>query len=476
MEAPQNLVDAVNRIKPRVILVLDTNVIMKFPWLDRLKTSASGPFLLVVPILVDGELVRLRKDKDEQTRKKASRAHWVTSKLYKQGNPPTGIELGNDRWLITVSAPASAGFNVLEDEQARSDKGKVDAALLRMTATYTQDFPNVSTLFVTEENDLRRIADISDGLSACKLSELRSSGTFENISREIGPSRLPDVDEAVAALLDADNERQVRIAITLEELRSESDDLLVARGSGRLTYDGNRFPFRWTFPYQNLAIYNLLEDDVPVDTESAVMPLENVDFMGADNEIPEGVSRFVCSMLEDAYASQDLQSPITKVRASMLFYTHMGTTRGGALIYDSLSDMQKQGKKEEGIRRYEELRISHDRHVKSLYDGSAKSVSETYRSAFQSSENLDSFWTGGTVDDEYDEDEYDWDNWNVELSLMWFLDEALSAWTVGETREAEYTYRPFAWPEDEIEAVDGENDLEEEAFVDDEDDSEEESA
>ena len=263
MEAPQNLVDAVNRIKPRAILVLDTNVIMKFPWLDRLKISASGPILLVVPILVDGELRRLRKDKDERTRKKALHAFNATGKFYKRGKPHTGIELGNDLWLITVSAPASAGFNVLEDEQARSDKGKVDAALLRMTAACTQDLPDVSTLFVTEENDLRRIADITDGLSACKLSELRSSETFENISRATGSSRLPDVDEAVAALLDPDNERQVRIAMTLEELRSEKRDELIARGSGGLTYDGKRYPFRWTFPYQNLAIYNWLETMFP---------------------------------------------------------------------------------------------------------------------------------------------------------------------------------------------------------------------
>ena len=85
--------------------------------------------------------------------------------------------------------------------------------------------------------------------------------------------------------------------------------------------------------------------------------------------------------------------------------------------------------------------------MKSLFDGSAKSVSEAYRSAFQLSERLDSFWDG-IIDDEYDE--Y---NWNVELSLMEFLDVALEAWVVGETREAEYTYRPFAWPEDEVEAV-----------------------
>ena len=445
MNALQNLDDAVTRIKPRVILVLDTNVIMKFPWLDRLKISSSGPFLLVVPTLVDGELMRLRKDKDERTRKRASLAHWFTSKLYEQGKPHAGVDLGDDRWLITVSAPASGVINALDDQQTRSDKGMVDAALLRMTAACTRDFSDASTLFVTEEHDLRRRASTL-GLSACQLSDLRSSETFENIFRETRPNEELNIEDAIIALVDPKNKRTIKIAVTLEELKSETDNLLVARGSGQLTYEGKRFPFRWMFPYQNQAIYNRLSDDIPESSEYAEMPLENVDFMGADDEIPEGVRRYVCSMLEGAYESQDLQSPITKVRASMLFNTFMGITRGGTPFDYPLSEEQKQGKEPEDAERYEELRISHNQHVSSLYDGSAKSMSEAYRSAFQLSENLDSFWDG-IIDDEYDEF-----NWNVELSLIEFLDEALGAWSVGETREAEYTHTPFPSLEDDEES------------------------
>ena len=450
MEAPQNLVDAVSRIKPRVILVLDTNVIMKFPWLDRLKISTSGPFLLVVPILVDGELVRLRKDKDEQTRKKASRAHWVTSKLYKQGNPPTGIELGNDRWLITVSAPASAGFNVLEDEQARSDKGKVDAALLRMTAAYTKDFPDVLTLFVTEEHDLRRRASIS-GLSACQRSDLSSPETFKNVFRETRLNEELNIEDAIVALLDPKNKQTLKIAITLEELKSEGDDL-VARGTGLLAYDGKRYPYRWTFPYKNLAIYNRLTDDTPESAWYAVMPLENVDFMGADDEIPEDVRRYVCNILEDAYESNELQSPITRVRNSILWHTSMGFTRG--VLYGGHStEVQKEGLTPQEAEEYDELRIQNDRHMHSLFDGSAQSVGREYRSVFQLSEAVDVL-----LDDEIEDYHGDW--WDLETALIEFLDDALGTWTVGETREAEYAYRPFAWPEDE--AVDDDEDGKEE--------------
>ena len=457
MNAPQNLVNAVNRIKPRVILVLDTNVIMKFPWLDRLGIGVSGPFLLVVPILVDGELRKLRKDKDERTRKKALRAHWVTSKLYKQGNPPgnppTGIELGNDRWLITVSAPASAGFNVLEDEQARSDKGKVDAALLRMTAAYTQDFPDVSTLFVTEENDLRRIADITDGLSACKLSELRSSGTFENISRETDRSRLPDIDEDVAALLDPKRKLLVKIAITLEELRSERDDL-IARGSGGLTYDGKQFPFRWTFPYKNLAIYDFSKDEIPISSEYAVMPLENVDFMGAGEGLPEDVKRYVCSMLEDEHESKALQKPITRMLWYLNFHTAMGMLKGEPYGYRAV--VHKRGLSLEEAEKYDHLSSQHDQHMQSLFDGSAKSVGSIYRKVLELNEGTEEIlgW-----DEEYDVDSGPWD---LETALIEFLDDALGTWSVGETREAEYPHTPFASLEEKEASADDEEEVGEE--------------
>ena len=153
-------------------------------------------------------------------------------------------------------------------------------------------------------------------------------------------SKLEDVD--ISELIDFGEERLVEIVMTLEVL-SEKDDL-VASGSGRLTDGEERYPFRWTFPYQNLAIYNLSEDDVPISTEYAVMPRE-CRLHGRDDKIPEEIRRYVCSMLEDAYESQDFQSPLTKVRASMLFNTHMGTTRGGVPFNYPLSEKQKQGRK-----------------------------------------------------------------------------------------------------------------------------------
>ena len=308
------------------------------------------------------------------------------------------------------------------------------------------------TVLITEDQFLTLVALLKEQ-SVFSFCDLQYSGALEV---KLSTARLSKVrDHDISELIGSDEKRAVKIAITLEELRSEGDDL-VARGSGSLTYDGKRFPFRWTFPYQNMAIYNLSEDDIPLSTETAVMPLENVDFMGGEEGIPEDVRRFVCSMLEDAYESKDLQSPITKVRSSMLFNTHMGITRGGVTFDYPLSEEQKQGKKPEDAERYEKLRIEHNRHVNSLFDGSAINLGEAYRTAFQLSEEIDSLW-GGALDEDYDEF-----NWSVELSLIEFLDVALEAWVVGDTREETFPYRPFAWPDEEVEALaDDEDDPEE---------------
>ena len=444
MEAPKNLVDAVSRLKPQVILVLDTNVVMNNPRLDLYWNKVATPFILVVPHVVELELrVLKRGGKDEGTREKASCALDSLSTVYAQGNASTGIELGRFRWLISVNVPKSMDSNAQVEQLIHKKLGNADAALLKLAEICRYEFLDALTVLITEDQFLTLVA-ILKNQSVYKFSDLQSAGALEKLLGATRPSKLEDVD--ISELIDFGEERLVKIAMTLEVLRNEKDDL-VASGSGRLTDGEERYPFRWTFPYQNLAIYNLSDDDVPISTEYAVMPLENVDFMGADDKIPEEIRRYVCSMLEEAYESKDLQSPLTKVRASMLFNTHMGITRGGVPFDYPLSEELKQGRKPEDAERYEELRIAHNRYVNSLFDGSAKSVSEAYRSAFQLSERLDSFWDG-IIDDEYDG--Y---NWNVELSLMEFLDVALEAWVVGETREAEYTYRPFAWPEDEVEAV-----------------------
>ena len=457
MDTPQNLIDAVNRLKPQTVLLLDTNVIMNSPRLDRRdkwEINAPGPHLLVIPRIVDIELMSLtRGGKDEETRGKASRAYHVTAKLYERGNPNAGIDLGSYRWLITVDVPSDPDSQTLEDDLARINLGKVDTALVKLASACVQDCPDISVVLVTEDGRCRRFAR-TGGISACRRSDLRSSEMLDEMFRDDKTSGELDIETDLATTVDSDEERPVKIAVTLEELRSEGVGL-VARGSGSLTYDGKRFPFRWTFPYQNLSIYNQLTDNYPESAWYAVMPLENVDFMGAEDKIPEQARRFVCTMLEEAYELNDLQSPLTKVRSSIVWHTQMGSTRGGYLN-GPLTEVQKEGLTAEQAETIENLRIQHDRYAQSLFDGSAESVGRVYRAAFNLSE----------ADDEirgYGPHEYNEHYWDLETSLIEFLDEALGVWSVGETREAEYTHRPYEWPEDEEEVtVDDEEEVGEE--------------
>ena len=408
MEAPENLVEAVNRIKPRAILVLDTNTIMNPPRLESYEISMPGPFLLVVPGIVDLELMSvMRGGKDEETRQKASRAYGYLGKLYEQGNQAIGIELRADRWLITTDTPRPDS-NSPEDDLVQRMLGKVDAALLRLAEACALGCPDTSTLLITKDKKLTR-ATANRGIPVCPLPDLRLPQALETLLLDASPSETLDVEADVAATVDSDEERPVKIAITLEELKSEGDDL-VARGSGSLTYDGTRFPFRWTFPYKNLSIYNQLTDEIPESFWNVVMPLENVDFMGADEEIPETVRRYVCSMLEDAYELNDLQSPLTKVRRSIVWNAGMGMGHTRGVLYGRpATEGEKQGLTPEEAERYEKLRIENDLHMHSLFDGSARSVGSQYRSVFQLGEAVDKL-NGYEIDDE----EYDEHYWNLE--------------------------------------------------------------
>ena len=456
METPQNLVDAVNRISPRAILILDTNTIMDVLRLDLYEINVPGLFLLVVPRRVVNQLLALKLGDNERKSKRASLALDVMDNLYARGNSVTGIDLGNGHWLVTADSPKSPNSNSPEDEQIRRLLGKVDHDLKKLADACVQDCPNTRTLLVTRDKNPRIVAR-SDGHSVISVSNLRSSEVLERELQYASPSEAPDFKGAFENLVNSDEERPVRIMVTMEELRSEGDDL-VARGAGSLAYDGKRLPFRWTFPYKNLSIYNQLTDDTPESAWYAVMPLENVDFMGADDEIPEEVRRYACSMLEAAYELNNLQSSLTKVRSSINWHTSMGFTRGG-LYGGPTTKIQKQELTltPEEAERYDQLRLQSDRQMHSLFDGSAKSVGRAYRSVFRLDEEVDKLFGYGL-------DEYDDDNWDLETALIEFLDDAVDTWTVGETREEEFTHLPFAWPEEE-----------EEAFADDEEEVGEES-
>ena len=444
MQAPENIVVAVSRLKPQAILLLDTNTIMNARRLDSYEINAPGSFLLVVPLVVEGELMSLRYNQEPQTRKKASRACKETNNLYAQGNPADGIDLGNDLWLITAASPKSPDSDSLEDEQVLRNLGKVDAALLRLAIACEKDCPDTRVLLVTGDNDLTRAAR-TRGLAACALRNLRTSEADSIL--DTPSTGAPELEMPYFAHVDPGEERPVGIEMTLKELRSEGEDL-VAGGCGRIAYDEREFSFNWTFSFRDLGSYkHIWNIDVNQIDENVVMPLENLDFMGTDEQLPEPVKYLACRMLEDSggwSSTRSLQSPLTKLRFDLTFLTAMGGLRG-ELMRDR-AETHKQYLTQEEAKRYDELSIPHDMYMRSLLDGTAESFGRTYRSVFPLSEELECLMGWG---EEWYGPNDECDPTDLASVLIYFLDIAMDTWSVGETREEEHVVRPFAWLEQE---------------------------
>ena len=463
MNVPQNLVNAVNHIRPQAILLLDTNTVMRPPRLESYEIAAEGPFLLVVPHLVagmGGELTSIELgNHNKSKREMASRARKYLGQLYERGDPKAGINLGSGRWLITVYTP-KPDPDSLEDQRARKWLGPVDSALLRLARACVQDRLDTRTLLITHDKSLTDHAAKAEYLSVCQLRDLRSSETLGKMLLDASRPEKPDTPSPFKEFVNSDEERPVKIAMTLEELRSDGD-YIIARGTGHLTDGEERYPFRWTFPYQNLARYKDLSTvDIHEFNEMMVMPIDNIDFMGVGERITESAKRLVCNTLEESGGwtdtGQSLQSPQTVLRFNIKLHTAMGIMKSGWERWGAEYLTAKISP--ENVGRFDELFDQHLQLRQSLTDGTAGSIGRIYQQLFQVIGELEVLLGGHP--DEYEYNEYDWD---LETALIEFLDDALGTWSVGETREAEGTYPTFA-PLDEREesSADDDEEVEEE--------------
>ena len=438
MQAPENLIKAVERIQPRAVLLLDTNTIMDVPRLDSYEISAEGRFLLVIPQVSYNELVGLSKvTGDNQKRQKASHALNILDRALERGNAHVGIELEGSRWMIMVKTPAPPDSPSIEEKQVERNLGKPDSALLRLARACAAHLPYFPSTLITRDRNLSRVA-LTLGLSAFALASLRSAEVMTKLLGDVRVSETPTIDD-FGDMLNVDEEQSIKATMMLEELRSEAE-LLIARGSGRLTYDGEQFWFRWTFPYENLAKYKRIWETGVGPDEDPIMPLEKLDFMGAGEKLPDGVKRHICGILEESggYAGwatgHSLQSPLTSLRFSLLFHTSMAMMRGQIDPYrkeahECLPTRQKFSK-------YYGL-------MESILGGTAANLGVAYRSAFRLEEEMDEILGHS---EEYDNE---FGLLDLETSLIELLGTALGTWSVGETREDEFTYTPFAWLEQE---------------------------
>ena len=310
MKTPENLLKAVEHLNPQAILLLDTNTVMDYPQFVSHKIAAPGPFLLVVPQVVDNELLGLTFNNDTQTKQKASRAHKQLGKLYERGNPADGIDVGNDRWVMTVSSPRPAATEntPIEEDQIWRYLGQVDAALLRLADACAEDLPDTRTLLITRDRKLTHVAR-SRGLAVYPWPKLRSPETLDRLllpGDRFGP--ITDIDTYFSSLLDSNKERNVKMAMTLEELKSEGD-YLVARGMGCLNYDDEEYRFRWTYPYEDAGKTEDTDSLIKMMDNLGTMPLENVDFFGKEESLQEDLKRYVCSVLVEAGRDRHASDP-----------------------------------------------------------------------------------------------------------------------------------------------------------------------
>ena len=451
MKVPENLVEAVNRLNPRAILILDTQTIMSNPLLNSYQIEAQGRFLLVFPRIVNNQLMSLSLGAADQRKSyRARRALKAIDQTIERGSLVKGIDMGNGRWVITATAPDSLKHNdmPLEERQILNLLGKTDFALLKLSEACTQDLSDTPTLLITADKNLTRSAK-HKGLHVCPLADLRSPEALNGMLIDAPRGGVPDICDTVSALLSHDEERPAKIAMTLEEIRSEGD-YLIARGSGRLADGDERYPFRWTFPYQNVGM--LWEERVAEErvrfwdsVDGEVMPLENVDFMGEGEKIPGLVRTFVCRMLENADVAGQLHPPKVRVRLGLNYLMAM---EWGTVNPDHFADS------------YSDLCEQHNRHIGTLFDGTTESFGGTYRKAFELREALEAF---------SDQPELEVLS-ELAPGLASLLDEALDVWSVGETREEKFTYRPSEWPQEVEEPGETEEEYdEEEASEDDED-------
>ena len=529
MKTPENLVKAVERLKPQAVLLLDTNILMDYPQFASHRISAQGPFLLVIPEVVSNELLGLTFNRDQEKKQKASRAHGQLAELYAQGNPATGIDRGNGVYIMTASAPRPTGpeGSSLEDDQAWRYLGQVDAALLRLADACAGVLLDTPTVLITKDKNLTHVAR-SRGLAICPWTKLQSPEAVDKLLlSDDQPDPVQDIDAHFASLFDSAEERSVRVGLTVEELRAE-DDYLIARGVGLLTDGDTGYPFRWTYPYKNAGIVEDTDSLIRMMDRTGTMPMENVDFFGAEERLQEELRRHVCSILIEAgsdrhpsnptiwhdfpnvgeieYSRKDLEEGLedskffdwkelwergrwslqpTHVRIR-LAVIYMECTLWGyvqLLHPEGMVDILK-NKSPEEARIVEELIVQYYDAVKELIEcvppagpsrddkdrldevyqdflerkresraaglralpalesaryhvstGYAYLLSSAYLNAFQSYKAL-AERLGFPVS-------------SVEIGLTWLLDVATDSWSVGETREREFMYSPFSWPEED---------------------------
>ena len=505
MKTPENLVQAVSRLNPQAILLLDTNTIMEYPMLASDRLAGTGPFLLVLPEIVINEQLGLTFNVDAKKKSKATSVKKSLGELLSRGTPAAGIDLKNGNWTITASAPRPTGN--LEDEQAFKYLGQVDAALLRLADACAAEFPEVRTALVTRDKNLTHIAR-ARGRAVCPWSELKKPETLDKL---FVADIYPDIGVELEPLL---GDRQVTITITLEELKSD-DEYLVAGGTGQIRELDESYPFRWTYPCKNAAHAADPESLIQMMQAGSPMPLDNVDFFGKHEKIPYEVRQRIRAMLEEFGAGDNasmspaeswydreplpaldmvdiviegtmtswhdtwesgfycLQTPLARIRLAVIYLEYWLWGYSPLLDPAVLSSLVETKSHEQADKikrlysRYDDaiLRILHHsvttipsnqdvgaalsprveamiahREGRPVDPGAFEKANQAYESLFDRHSIGAAYLKAFRCYKELAES-LGYPVQNMEVGLKWLLDVASDSWSVGETREEDFTYK-----------------------------------
>ena len=295
---------------PSIIVLIDTNILMKEPDFSNWKTSIDKPLFVFNDVNII-ELQYLRSKKDSKTSGSAIEASHSLSNLFNKGKISDGIHIENIGWFISVP---STKENTIKPELDQWDPivkafGASDTKLLLLARELNQSLPDIPTTLATGDVNLFNIVSSND-IPAYQFKGFPMSDLADIVKKYlIAPvkidwtSVLEDIqEETIAESLEVKLTLQTRRSLPrwIHELPNdtlEEDNLLsklrFAEGIG-LIYDGGTGKsrrFGWCLPYEELGTSipykgsslsdwsdeinkSTNDDQLTVDTEKETFQLE----------------------------------------------------------------------------------------------------------------------------------------------------------------------------------------------------------
>lgn len=312
----------VDSVRPRRILVFDTNVVMDSPDSDQWTVEAGGESLFILSDTVFQELqIHQRqggKEKDGSP-EKAARSVDALVALCRGGRIADGIQV-RDGWVVSVPSPRK---NDLQPELEQlcdivNAFGRWDTKLLLLTRECHRLFQSTPVTMVTKERDL--FVQVEGEGVPCYLW---TGFPIEGLREASAIDKPVDWDGLLEEVNTGTRQKSVVVEATLTGARaapewtallSGTKKFTIAEGRGVLRMDNEVKPFTWAVPYYQLTIESDLANNTE-DNEGLVdVPLVHLDFFGQDSFDQDLFDQIadrlmICAQLSFDEGRPTLQSP-----------------------------------------------------------------------------------------------------------------------------------------------------------------------